>query len=200
MKGHEYARAQVKAHLAATVGPRLTAIRSAPTPALTTPPNPAAGSYLLSDQLPVDPALYPCVVIMSTGSPRIRKQSVYGAGDSTDFICVYDLRVVVACRTDTAGGEEAASVDRDRLLLAVRESLLGRANLPADLEILTDDMREETGAASQDLRGRPLAAGQVTFTVAVLETLTPATPAPTALAQSDIDVVGFSADATTITP
>lgn len=198
MKGHEYARAQVKTHLAATVGARLSAIRSALT--VSTPANPAAGSYLLSDTLPVDPAVYPCVVVMSTGSPRIRKQSTYAAGDSADFICVYDVRVVVACRTDSAGGEEAASVDRDRLLLAVRESLLGRANLPVDLEILTDDMREETGAASQDLRGRPLAAGQVTFTVAVLETLTPAAPAPAALAQSEIDVVGFSADTSNITP
>jgi hypothetical protein len=50
MRGHEYARAQVKAHLAATVGPRLAAIRSALT--VTTPTNPAAGAYLLADSLP----------------------------------------------------------------------------------------------------------------------------------------------------
>jgi hypothetical protein len=197
MRGHEYARAQVKSHLAATVGARLSAIRAAL--AVSTPHNPAAGSYLLSDQLPVDPAAYPCVVVMSSGSPRIRKQSVRAAGDAADFIVVYDLRVVVACRTDVAGGEEAASVDRDRLLLAVRESLLGKANLPDDIEILTDELREETGAASQDVRGRPLAAGQITFTAAVLETLA-ALPAPDALVVSDVDVVGNPSATPDITP
>ncbi len=195
MKGHEYARAQVRAHLQAKVPARLSAIKSALT--ATTPSAPAA--YLLSDRLPVDPAQYPCILINSTGVPRMRSQSVYADGDSADFIVVYDLRVVVACRTDVAGGDEAASVDRDRLLLAVREALLGRANLPADIEIVTTDMREDTGAATQDLRGRPLSAGQVTFAVAALESLAPA-PVPDALEESEIDVVGFSADATTITP
>ena len=197
MRGHEYARAQVKAHLAATVGPRLAAIRSALT--VTTPTNPAAGAYLLADSLPTDPNLYPVVVIMSTGAPRIRRQSVTASGDSADFIVVYDLRVVVACRVDVAGGEEAASVDRDRLLLAVRESLLGRANLPADLEMVVGDLAEETGAAAQDLRGRPLAAGEVTFSVAVLETLA-AIPAPDALEESEIDTTGYGRDVDDITP
>lgn len=197
MKGHEYARAQVKQHLAATVGPRLSAIRSA----LQTqsPTNPIAGAYILADSLPVDPNLYPCVVVMSTGAPRIRRQSVTASGDVTDFIVVYDLRVVVACRVDVAGGDEAASRDRDRLLLAVRESLLGRADLPEDLEMVVGDLAEETGAAAQDLRGRPLAAGQVTFSVAVLETLAPLT-APDALEESAADVTGFGRDAGDITP
>lgn len=197
MRGHEYARDQVRTHLASTVGTRLTAIRTALS--ASTPTNPASGSYLLTDALPSDPNLYPVVVVMSTGAPRITKQSVYASGDTADFICVYDVRVVVACRTDTAGGEEAASVDRDRLLLAVREALLGRANLPDDLEINTSDLREETGAAAQDLRGRPLAAGQLTFSVAVLETLTPSTAAD-ALETSAIDVVGYSSDESTIPP
>ena len=197
MRGHEYARAQVKAHLAATVGPRLAAIRTALT--ATTPTNPAAGAYLLADSLPTDPNLYPVVVIMSTGAPRIRRQSVSAAGDTSDFIVVYDLRVVVACRVDSAGGEEAASRDRDRLLLAVRESLLGRANLPSDLEMVVGDLAEETGAAAQDLRGRPLAAGEVTFSVAVLETLA-AIPAPDALEESEIDTTGYGRDVDDITP
>jgi hypothetical protein len=136
---------------------------------------------------------------MSTGAPRIRRQSVSAAGDTSDFIVVYDLRVVVACRTDVAGGDEAASVDRDRLLLAVRESLLGRANLPSDLEMVVGDLAEETGAAAQDLRGRPLAAGEVTFSVAVLETLA-AIPAPDALEESEIDTTGYGRDVDDITP
>jgi hypothetical protein len=197
MRGHEYARAQVKAHLAATVGTRLAAIRAALS--VSTPTNPAAGAYLLADALPTDPNLYPAVVVMSTGAPRIRRQSVTASGDSADFIVVYDLRVVVACRVDSAGGEEAASRDRDRLLLAVRESLLGRANLPADLEMVVGDLAEETGAAAQDLRGRPLAAGQVTFSVAVLETLA-ASPAPDALEESEIDMTGYGRDVDDITP
>lgn len=195
MKGHEYARATVKTHLQAKVPARLAALKAALN--VTSPSAPAA--YLLSDRLPVDPALYPCILINSTGAPRMRAQSVYADGDSADFIVVYDVRVVVACRTDVAGGDEAASIDRDRLLLAVRESLLGRANLPADIEIVTTDMTEDTGAATQDLRGRPLSAGQVTFSVAALETLAPA-PVPDALEESEIDVVGFSADTTTIPP
>lgn len=197
MKGHEYARAQVKAHLAATVGPRLAAIRAALEVA--SPTNPISAAYILADSLPVDPNLYPCVVVMSTGAPRIRRQSVSASGDTTDFIVVYDLRVVVACRVDTAGGDEAASRDRDRLLLAVRESLLGRANLPEDLEMVVGDLAEETGAAAQDLRGRPLAAGQVTFSVAVLETLTPS-PVPDALEESAVDVTGYGRDTDDITP
>jgi hypothetical protein len=195
MRGHEYARAQVRAHLQATVPARLAAIKTALT--ATTPPNPA--SYSLADRLPVDPNLYPAILVTSTAAPTIRKQSVYAAGDTADFIVTYDVRVVVACRTDVAGGDEAASVDRDRLLLAVRESLLGRANLPADMEISTADLSEDTGAATQDLRGRPLSAGQITLRVALMETLTP-TPAPDALEESAVDVTGYGRDTDDITP
>lgn len=195
MKGHEYARAVVREHLQRTVPTRLAAIRAGLT--ATTPSAPAA--YLLADRLPTDPAQYPCILINSSGVPRMRAQSVYADGDSADFICVYDMRLIVACRTDVAGGDEAASVDRDRLLLAVREALLTRASLPEDIEIVTGDMREDTGAATQDLRGRPLAAGQITFGVGTLENLA-AIPAPDALEESETDIVGFPAGTTTITP
>lgn len=195
MKGHEYARAQVKTHLQARVPGRLTAIKAALQ--ASTPAAPAA--YLLADRLPVDPALYPCIIVNSTGAPRLRAQAVYGKGDTADFIVVYDVRVVVACRTDVAGGDEAASVDRDRLLLAVREALLSPGNMPEDIEIVTTDMTEDTGAATQDLRGRPLSAGQVTFGVACLETLLPAT-ATASLVDAEIDVVGYPAETVTITP
>lgn len=195
MKGHEYARAAVKTLLEAKVPGRLKAIRTALQ--ATTPPAPAA--YLLADRLPTDPALYPAIVISSTGAPRMRSQSVYADGDSADFVVFYDVRVVVACRTDLAGGDEASSRDRDRLLLAVREALLGRANLPDDIELVTSDLAEDTGAATQDLRGRPLSAGQVTFQVATLETLAPA-PVPDALEVSDIGVVGNPNSTDDITP
>jgi hypothetical protein len=195
MKGHEYARAQVRAHLLAQVPGRLAALRTVLQ--VSTPANPATAAYQLADGLPTDPNLYPAVVITSTGAPRITRQSVYAAGDSADFIVVYDLRVVVACRTDTAGGDEAASRDRDRLLLAVREALLAHANLPADVEFFTDQLAEDTGAASQDLRGRPLSAGQVTFSVAVIETLAPI-PVPDALVVSDVDVTGYGRDTGTL--
>lgn len=195
MRGHEYARATIKTLLQAKVPGRLSAIKTALT--VTTPAVPA--SYLLADRLPTDPALYPCILINSTGAPRMRSQSVYADGDSADFIVVYDVRVVVACRTDVAGGDEAASLDRDRLLLAVRESLLGRANLPADFDIATSDITEDTGAATQDLRGRPLSAGQITFSVATLETLAPI-PVPDSLVVSDIDVVGNPSGTPDITP
>jgi AMMECR1 domain-containing protein len=63
--------------------------------------------------------------------------------------------------------------------------------------MVVGDIREETGAASQDLRGRPLSAGQVTFSVAVLETLTPIT-VPDALVVSDVDVTGYGRDTVTL--
>jgi AMMECR1 domain-containing protein len=67
------------------------------------------------------------------------------------------------------------------------------------MEMLTSELREETGAASQDLRGRPLSAGQITFSVAILETLAPI-PAPEAIEVSDVDVDGFSQEVDDITP
>lgn len=196
MRGHEYARARIKTHLQATVPGRLAAIKASITGA-TTPAAPA--SYSLADRLPNDPNLYPAILITSTSAPSMTKQSVYAAGDTADFVVIYQMRVVVACRTDVAGGDEAASVDRDRLLLAVRESLLGRANLPSDMEISTVDLAEDTGAATQDLRGRPLSAGTVTFRVALMETLAP-TPAPDALEESEIDMTGYGRDVVNITP
>lgn len=197
MRGHEYVRATLRDHLAATVPGRLAAIRAALEVA--TPTNPPAGAYLLADGLPTDPALYPCVVVMSTGSPTMRRQSVIASGDAGDYVVGYSLTVVVACRTDTAGGEELASRDRDRLMLAVRESVLGRGSFPADFELLTQDISEETGAAAQDLRGRPLAAGQISLGAAVLETLEPISP-PDELEETEIDVAGYSASTTTIPP
>lgn len=197
MRGHEYVRATVRDHLAATVPTRLAAIRSALE--VDSPDNPPAGAYLLADGLPTDPALFPCVVIMSTGSPTMRRQSATAAGDAGDYVVGYSLTIVVACRTDVAGGEEMASRDRDRLMLAVRESLLGRGSFPADFELLTQDIAEETGAAAQDLRGRPLAAGQLSLGAAVLETLDPI-PAPAALEESEITVAAYTASTATITP
>lgn len=197
MRGHEYARATVRDHLAATVPLRLAAIRSSLN--VGTPADPPRHAYLLADALPTDPALYPCVVVMSTGAPTMRRQSVTAAGDSADYVVGYSLTVVVASRTDTAGGEEEASRDRDRLMLAVRESLLGRASLPADLELLTQDMSEETGAAAQDLRGRPLAAGQITLGAAVLETLSPL-PVPDNVEESEIALGAYGPEITTIPP
>lgn len=197
MRGHEYVRATVRDHLAATVPGRLAAVRSALE--VDTPDNPPAGAYLLADGLPTDPALFPCVVIMSTGSPTMRRQSTTAAGDAGDYIVGYSLTVVVACRTDVAGGEEMASRDRDRLMLAVREALLGRGSFPSDFELLTQDLTEETGAAAQDLRGRPLAAGQLSLGAAVLETLQP-TPIPDTVEESEITVAGYTASTATIPP
>lgn len=195
MRGHEYARATLRAHLQATVPGRLAAIRTTLT--ATTPANPAG--YFLADILPTDPALYPCVVIMSTGAPAMRRQSVQASGHSSDFVVMYSLRIVVACRTDTAGGDEAASRDRDRLMLAVREALLAPGSFPDDFELMTQDIAEDTGAAAQDLRGRPLAAGQITLQAGVLETLA-ALPAPDAVEESEIAVTGYSSTTADITP
>lgn len=197
MRGHEYARSQVRNHLASAVPVRLAAIRAALE--VESPANPPETAYLLSDELPMDPELYPCVVVMSTGAPRFKAQSVSAAGDSADYICTYDLRVVVACRFDESHGDLVASSDRDRLLLAVREALLARVDLPEDIDMVLGNLREDTGAAMQDLRGRPLAAGQINFNVAVLETLH-ALPTPDAIEVSEVDVAGHGQGVDDITP
>jgi hypothetical protein len=185
MRGHEYARTMVRTRLQSVLPVRLAAIRASLD--VTTPINPPTAGYLLTDVLPSDPAAYPCVIVMSTSAPRIKRQSVAADGDTAGYICIYTVRVAVACRVDEVGGEEKASIDRDRLMLAVRESLMTRTSMPDDVDIITDDITEQVGAAAQDLRGRPLAAGEIQVQVACLETLAPI-PAPDLIEDSEAAV------------
>lgn len=175
MRGHEYARSVVLSRLVEVLPTRLEGIRTALE--VDTPLDPPEAAYLLADSLPTDPNLYPCVVVMSTSAPTFKRQSVMADGDSADYIVHYSISVVVACRVDEAGAEPQASIDRDRLMLAVRESLMTRTDMPEDIDLDISSITEETGASAQDLRGRPLAAGQITLRVVAIETFAPL-PAP----------------------
>lgn len=190
MRGHEYARTAVLERLRDVLPIRLAGIRAALEVA--TPVDPPASAYLLADSLPDDPGQYPCVVVMSTSAPVIKRQGVAGDGESVDYIVRYSLRIVVACRLDETGGAVAASLDRDRLLLAVREALISRTAMPEDFDIEPSSISEQTGAAAQDLRGRPLAAGEITVTAMALETLRPL-PEPSYIESTAITVTSVIA-------
>lgn len=185
MRGHDYIRTVIRDHLSASVPLRLAALRQADS--VDTPHDPSAASYILADGLPTDPNLYPCLVVMSTSSPTMRQVTAIGHGEAGDFVVGYTLTVVVACRVDESGSWEQASSDRDRLLLAVREAILAPAPLPEDVDLIRDNLTEDVGAAAQDLRGRPLAAGQVNFSATVVETLHPL-PAVAAIENSNVEL------------
>lgn len=168
MKGHEYAREVLKAHLEAWVPARLETIRAARDADF--PPDPKA--YLLSDVLPDDTAGYPCVLVQSTSMPDWQRTT--GGAPGEEFIVDYDVRIVVAVGYSQIGKSagENASIGRDRLLLAIREALLWRSTLAADAVLISAGLTEQTGAAAQDLQARPIAMGQIDTRVRVVETLT----------------------------
>ena len=165
MLGHEYARTIVRDHMEASVPGRLALIRDRLN--VTDPVDPK--SYALLDSLPIDAALYPMVMVQSTSLMSMRATE---AGQVGVWICEYDVNVVAACRAQIAGQWEDASRQRDRLLLAIRESLMTGRELSPIAFVVTQGLTEQIGEASQDVQGRPLAAGQVTVRVRVAEELT----------------------------
>ena len=94
------------------------------------------------------------------------------AGQVGVWIGEYDVNVVAACRAQIAGMWEDARRQRARLLLAIRESLMTGRELSPIAFVVTQGLTEQIGEASQDVQGRPLAAGQVTVRVRVAEELT----------------------------
>lgn len=164
MKGHEYARALVRDHLEANLPARLALIRAA----LSVPHPLDPAEYMLADTLPIDASKYPIVLVQSTSLTDMRATE---SGQLGVWICEYAVQVVVACRSNTVGAWEDASRQRDRLMLAARESLMMGRELAADAFAVTQGMTEEIGEAAQDVQSRPLAAGQLTLRVRVAETL-----------------------------
>jgi hypothetical protein len=164
MLGHEFARVTMRDHLIAGVPARLALIRAAWS--ATTPADPAA--YLLADTLPLDASQYPIVLVQSTS---LVDQRATESGQLGVWICEYAVTVVVAARSDVAGDWEGASRQRDRLLLAVRETLMMGRELADNAFAVTQGMSEEIGDAAQDVQSRPLAAGTITLRVRVAEEL-----------------------------
>lgn len=185
MKGHEYIREAVRTHLEVAVPVRLAAHLAAN--ALTSP-DPADLKFLLADGLQ-NVKDFPAVVVRSTDAT----EDTHAGGDT--WRVVYDLEVLVAADHRVYGDVEGASQDRDRVLLAVRESIYSATGLTEDIDIFPSKRSERTGAADESLTGVPLAVGRLKFRAAVVESLTDLTPPETILAV-DQNVTGYSADQT----
>ena len=170
MNGHESVKAAVRDYLQAWVPIRLELVRQ--TLEVDGPGDP--NSYRIADGLPDnDPSLYPAVVVMSTRTLGMSRRQATGSGEVAVFDVDYEVTVVVAAQYTDFRDEETAVAYRDRLLLAVRECVLLPAALNDTTHILATVPDEVTGAASQTLRGAPLAAGQITFAVRSAEALMP---------------------------
>ena len=178
MKGHEYIREAVRTYLEATVPTLLAAHLSANG---LTSPAPSALRFYLADGLQDIPD-FPAVVVRSTDS-KDDQQALGG------WWIAYGIEVIVACDHRIHGDAEAASKDRDRLLLAVREAVYRTAGLTDDIDISPRGRPEQTGAASETRAGVPLAAGTLSFVARVLEQLTEVGGG------EDIDAVDLSTDA-----
>lgn len=179
MLGHEHVRATVAALLAQRVPVRLAAVRAALGVTSPVDPDPDAG-YLLADGLPRAEGAYPVVVVQTTDLAGAETTGPAVGGQAQRWRTVYGLRVVVACSAATVADFAAASRDRDRLLLAVREALMATRGAGA-LTWNPAELRETTGAAAETLAGRPLAAGQLDLPVRCIEVLDPLpVPAPVA--------------------
>lgn len=163
MKGHEYPRSLIKEMLEAQVPARLDKLRAD----LDTdwPGNPKA--YLLADSLPMKEEQYPCVLVTAT-SASVDTNIQAGLGE---FIYEYALTVQVAVIASRHGGEAVASIGRDRILLAVREALMLNAQLAPDCFAVVRAVTEQTGAAVENLQGKPMSLGNITFAVRVVEEL-----------------------------
>lgn len=171
MHGHEAIKTLVRDYLQVWVPIRLELIRQGLAVALPVDPR----SYPLADNLPQnDPDKYPAVLVMSTRTVGMSRRKATSAGDLAEFDVTYEVTVVVAAEHDEYGDSESSALHRDRLLLAVRECVLLPAALTADTQILATPLPVEvTGAAAESLRGKALAAGQITFLVGSVETLLP---------------------------
>lgn len=185
MKGHEYVREAIRTYLETAVPARLAAHLAGNG---LSSPNPAELTFLLEDTLQ-GVTSFPAVLVKSTAATLDKWVS------TRTFWYSYDVEIIVACDHRVHGSFEAASVDRDRVLLAVRESLLGLVGLPDDIDIPARAMPEETGAAVETLAGVPLAAGTVRFTARVSETVADLDP-PESIGASDLTVAAFDADDT----
>lgn len=165
MKGHEYPRRLLADMLEVQVPIQLDAIRNATGEEVPWPPDPK--SYLLADELPMKEEKYPSVLVTSS-SASVNSNIQAGLGE---FIYEYTLTVGCAVVADRHGGETKSSLGRDRILLAIRESLLLNAQLADDCFAVVRALSEETGAAIENLQSKAMSLGNITFAVRVVEEL-----------------------------
>lgn len=185
MKGHEYIREAIRTYLEAEVPTRLQAHLTANG---LTSPTVADLRFYLADGLQ-DIVDFPAVIVRSTDA----EDDTYTS--SGVWRITYDIEVIVACDHRVHGDAEAASKDRDRVLLAVRECIYSVAGLTEDIDIAPRKRPEQTGAAMETRAGVPLAAGTLRFRASVLETLTDLDP-PEDVDNVDLSVGAYDADDT----
>lgn len=177
MRGHEYVRDALCNYLAGAV-PLLLAAHLADIGQ--TDPDPSEVRFVLADSLQdvvetESEGPYPVVAVRSSDA----EDSQNLGGGLWAF--TYDLEVMVACDHRVYGpqGYRRATRARDRLLLAVRESLLtvrgmASADPDGDISFLPGKRREQTGRGNQQtLSGVALAVGTVDLRARVTESLAP---------------------------
>jgi len=143
-------------------------------------------TFLLADGLQ-EITNFPAVIVRSTDSTDDTRTA-----DGT-WLIRYDLEVIVACDYRVHGDAEAASKDRDRVLLAVRECIYNVSGLTDDIDISPRNRPEQTGAAAETRAGVPLAAGTLKFRASVLETLADLDP-PEDIDDYDLTADGYNAN------
>lgn len=175
MSGHEYPRALLLSMLMQEVPGRLDGIKAGLTTdeenPVTWPPTP--NGWLLADRLPQREDYYPAVIVSSTqGRLDQAVQGGLGTDGAGQFIWRYDLTIGVAVVATRHGGDDEASVGRDRILLACREAVMLNPKLSDNCRLILRGLSETTGAALEDLQSRALALGNLSVGVEVIETLT----------------------------
>jgi len=158
MRGHEYIRDVVKAHLVAAVPVRLAIIQVDADDPVTDL------DFILDDGL-YRLQRFPAVVIRATDATNHKRTA------DAQWAYDYSVEVIVACANDTVGNYEGATRQRDRLLQAVREALIAPTLWPDDVELLPGDRPERTGPGVETVNGEPLAAGTIGVTFRVYEDL-----------------------------
>ncbi len=194
MRGHEYIRDAVLGYLAASVPPRLAAHL---TDIGQTQPDPSGVGFVLADSLQDIAEGFPLVAVRSTDAPDAQKLS------PDAWAIIYHLEVMVACDHRTYGptGFDQASRARDRLLLAVRESLwrvsgMDTTAVDGQIEFLPGKRAERTGRGNvQTLDGVALAVGTLSLRARVTERLADLDPAET-VDVVDLSVAGVDASQT----
>ncbi len=174
MSGHEYPRALLLSMLMQEVPGRLEAIKARLTAdednPVVWPPTP--NGWLLADRLPDREDYYPAVLVSSTqGRLEAAAQAGLGADGAGDFIWRYDLNIGVAVVASRHGGDDEASIGRDRILLACREAVMLNSKLSDNCRLIIRGLSETTGAPVENLQSQGMALGNLLVGVNVTETL-----------------------------
>lgn len=198
MKGHHHVKQALLAYLETWVPIRLALIREMEEATLPIDPE----AYLAVDSLPDNPELYPLIAVLSTTVAKdgMQRRQVSTVGEITVYDIDYDVTLIVG--VEVGEYEDAASVtaSRDRLLLAVRECVLQPAQLDDFTSIHQSPLPDEqTGAAVQTVRGRPLAAGTINLRIRCMETLMPTVALADVLTHA-VDVSTQEQDQSFVTP